>query len=71
VYVAVLNTDMMSFHEYLNRSDLQEMLKRVDGRWAFVSRKTGRVLAYYKGEGKPSDAWVAKQERRVQYFKHH
>ena len=71
MYVAVLNTDMMSFREYLNRSDLQEMLKRVDGRWAFVSRKTGRVLAYYKGEGKPSDAWVAKQERRVQYFKHH
>lgn len=62
---------MVSFREYCNRNALHEMLKQVDGRWAFVSRKTGRVLAYYKGEGKPSDEWVAKQERRVQYFKHH
>lgn len=46
------------------------MLKQVDGRWALVSRKTQRPLAYYKGEGKPSDEWVAKQERRIQYFKH-
>lgn len=45
------------------------MLKQKDGKWAFVSRKTQRPLAYYKGEGKPSDEWVAKQERRVQYFK--
>ena len=46
------------------------MLKQKDGKWVFVSRKTQRPLAYYKGEGKPSDEWVAKQERRVQYFKH-
>jgi len=26
-------------------------------------------LAYYKGEGKPSDEWVAKHERRIQFFK--
>lgn len=45
------------------------MLKQVDGRWALVSRKTQRPLAYYRGEGKPSDEWVAKQERRIQYFK--
>jgi hypothetical protein len=62
---------MLLFREYVTHVWLQEMLKKVKGRWAFVSRKTGRVLAYYKGEGKPSDAWVAKQERRVQYFKHH
>lgn len=62
---------MISFLEYRAHCRLHEMLKQVDGRWAFVSRKTGRVLAYYKGEGKPSDEWVAKQERRVQYFKHH
>lgn len=46
------------------------MLVQKDGKWALVSRKTRRPLAYYKGEGKPPEEWVAKQERRVQYFKH-
>ena len=46
------------------------MLIQKDGKWAFVSRKTRRPLAYYRGEGKPSDEWVRKQEQRVQYFKH-
>jgi hypothetical protein len=46
------------------------MLVQKDGKWAFVSRKTRRPLAYYKGEGKPSEEWVRKQEQRVQYFKH-
>lgn len=46
------------------------MLKQVNGKWALVSKKTQRPLAYYKGEGKPSDEWVAKQERRIQFFKH-
>ena len=46
------------------------MLRQVTGKWALVSKKTQRPLAYYKGEGKPSDEWVAKQERRIQFFKH-
>lgn len=46
------------------------MLKQIDGRWVLVSKKTQRPLAYYKGEGKPSDEWVQKQERRIQFFKH-
>jgi hypothetical protein len=46
------------------------MLVQKDGQWVFVSRKTRRPLAYYKGEGKPSEDWVKKQEARVQYFKH-
>ena len=46
------------------------MLRQVNGKWALVSKKTQRPLAYYKGEGKPSDEWVAKQERRIQFFKH-
>lgn len=50
--------------------ELVEMLKQVDGRWAIVSKKTGRPLVYYKGEGKPSDEWFKDQERRIQYFKH-
>jgi hypothetical protein len=49
---------------------IDETLQQVDGKWALVSKKTGRPLAYYKGEGKPSDEWVADQERRIQYFKH-
>jgi len=46
------------------------MLKQVNGKWALVSRKTLRPLAYYKGEGKPSEEWVAKQERRIAAFKY-
>ena len=49
--------------------ELVEVLKQVDGKWALVSKNTGKPLAYYKGEGKPSDDWVAKQETRLQYFK--
>jgi hypothetical protein len=46
------------------------MLKQIEGKWVLVSRKTQRPLAYYKGEGKPSEEWVQKQEKRIQYFKH-
>ncbi len=46
------------------------MLVQKDGKWVFVSRKTQRPLAYYRGEGKPSEEWVNKQERRIQFFKH-
>lgn len=66
----------ISFNTFIHRrnkylENLQvESLQQVNGRWALVSKETGRPLAYYKGEGKPSDDWVKKQERRVQYFKH-
>jgi hypothetical protein len=46
------------------------MLRKVGDKWALVSKKTLRPLAYYDGEGKPSDEWVLKQERRIQAFKH-
>lgn len=45
------------------------MLKQINGKWALVSKTTQRPLAYYKGEGKPSDEWVSKQERRIHAFK--
>jgi hypothetical protein len=45
------------------------MLKQVDGKWALVSKKTQRPLAYYKGEGKPPQEWVNKQESRIHFFK--
>jgi hypothetical protein len=56
---------MKTYKEFMT-----EILKQVDGKWAIVSRSKGKPLAYYKGEGKPSDEWVSKQERRIQYFKH-
>lgn len=49
---------------------VNEVLKQVDGKWALVSKTTGKPLAYYNGEGKPSDDWIARQERRIQFFKH-
>lgn len=58
------------WEELMYGPEILETLQQVDGRWALVSKKTGRPLAYYKGEGKPSDEWVADQERRIQYFKH-
>lgn len=45
------------------------MIAKVNGQWAFVSRRTRRPLAYWRGEGKPPKWWIDKQERRVQYFK--
>jgi hypothetical protein len=51
-------------------NSLNERLTKVNGKWALVSRKTGRPLAYYKGEGKPGPDWVSKQEKRIQFFKH-
>jgi len=48
----------------------ENYLRHVNNRWVLVSKTTGRPLAYYRGSGKPSQAWVSKQERRIQYFKH-
>jgi hypothetical protein len=47
---------------------ITETLKKVKGRWALVSKTTGKPLQYYKGHGKPSKAWVSKIERRVHSF---
>ncbi len=58
------------WEEHVYGPELIEMLKQVDGKWALVSKKTGKLLRYYKGEGKPSVEWVAQQEKEIQYFKH-
>lgn len=50
--------------------ELEEHLTQVNGKWALVSKKTGRPLRYYHGDGKPSPEWVAHAERSVQYWKH-
>lgn len=62
-------TTQEEWEEDVYGPELVEVLKQVDGKWALVSKKTGKPLAYYKGEDKPSDDWVAKQEKRIQYFK--
>lgn len=73
---ARLITKRDDFMIYLPNTELasdgrvDERLARVKGRWALVSKKTGKPLQYYRGSGKPSDEWVQKVERRVQYFKH-
>ena len=64
------NATQEEWEEDVYGKELVEVLKKVDGKWELVSKKTGRPLAYYKGEGKPSDECVAKQERLIQYFKH-
>lgn len=45
------------------------MLKKIDGRWALVSKDGDKVLKWF-GTSKPSDKEVAREERRVNYFKH-
>lgn len=50
---------------------LVEHLTQVNGKWALVSKRTGRPLRYFHGSGKPSAEWVASAERSVQYWKHH
>ena len=48
---------------------LEETLKKVNGKWALVSRHDPKkVLQYYKGSGHPSKEWVSKVERRVHSF---
>jgi len=48
----------------------ENVLAKVGGRWALVSRRTHQPLAYWRGHGKPPSWWVSKQEQRVQFFKH-
>ena len=54
---------MIGFKEFIN-----EVLKKVDGRWALVSDINGKPLQYW--DHKPSEEEVNKVERRIQYFKH-
>jgi len=51
--------------------NLNEHLKQVNGKWALVSKTTGRVLRYYKGSGKPSQEWVSKMERQIHAFENY
>lgn len=55
------------FDQVMGRA-VNETLKRVKGKWALVSKTTGRPLQYYHGSGHPSKEWVSKVERRVHSF---
>lgn len=54
------------------RTQVGEMLRKVKGRWALVSKSNpSKVLQYYQGgDQRPSQEWVDRVERRIQYFKH-
>jgi len=58
------------YNEEEEAANLLEYLRKIHKRWAIVSKKGGRPLVYFKGDGKPSKDWVKKQERRINYFKH-
>ena len=51
-------------------ANLLEYLRKIHKRWAIVSKREGRPLVYFKGDGRPSKEWVEKQERRINHFKH-
>ncbi len=50
-------------------ANLLEYLRKIHKRWAIVSKREGRPLVYFKGEGKPSPEWVERQERRIRKHK--
>ena len=47
---------------------INEELKKKDGQWVLISRKTGRILRKYGAE-KPTKARVAKDEQEIEFFK--
>jgi hypothetical protein len=49
--------------------NMTETVKRVDGKWALVSKSDpSKVLQYYDDEGYPSKEWISSAEQRVHSF---
>lgn len=44
---------------------LAKYVVKKNGKWALISKNTGRVIKYYDGEGKPSEEWVDEQMKRI------
>lgn len=71
---------MKTYGEFLTEDtddgkDLSKYVDKVDGKWAFINIHKDKsdshyVLAYYDGDGKPSDEWILQHLRDVEYFKH-
>lgn len=58
-----------------NKADLSKYVDTVDGKWAFINIHKSKddphyVLAWYDGDGVPSDEWILKHLQAVEYFKH-
>lgn len=53
----------------LNEQILNEIIKKVSGKWALCSKSTGKPLRYYKHSGYPSKDWISKQEQQIHSFK--
>lgn len=62
--------DGREYNEEEEASNLLEYLRKIHKRWAIVSKREGRPLVYFKGDGRPSKEWVEKQERRINHLKH-
>lgn len=53
-------------NEKLDAEDvLKKYVVKKDGKWALISKSTGRVLKYYDGTDKPSVEWVDEQLKRI------
>jgi hypothetical protein len=61
----VQDVDPQGVTEAISAQSLFEYLRKIHKRWAIVSKREGRPLVYFKGEGKPSIEWVERQERRI------
>ena len=61
--------DGREYNEEEEASNLLEYLRKIHKRWAIVSKREGRPLVYFKGDGRPSKEWVEKQERRINHLK--
>lgn len=60
----------MRLHELLE-SQVTEMVRKVNGKWALVSTtKPHKVLQYYHGSEYPSKEWIDSAEQRVRFWAH-
>lgn len=47
---------------------LKKYVVKKNGKWALISKNNGRVLRYFKGEGKPDVDWVDKVLKQIHSF---
>ena len=63
------DSEIQVFDKAPKTEEISETLKKVNGKWALVSRQDPKkVLQYYHGAGHPSKEWVSKVERKVHSF---
>jgi hypothetical protein len=58
--------NILNLNEKLDAQDvLDKYVVKRDGKWALISKHTGKVLKYADGEEKPSIEWVDDQLKRI------